>query len=152
KSLGTAIDPIEAATRFGPDPLRLYLVKQIPFGGDGDFTWDRYDEIYNADLANNLGNLVSRVTSMAHRYCGGRVRPPGETDLRLSLLATGAIDSYKTSMDALALHEAAAAAFRLIDATNLYIADRAPWTLAKTKPELVEPILFDCAEAVRLAA
>jgi methionyl-tRNA synthetase len=70
KSLGTVIDPIEAADRFGPlghDPLRLYLVKEIVFGGDGDFTWERYDERYNADLANNLGNLVSRVTAMAHR-------------------------------------------------------------------------------------
>src|SRR5258707_10541637 len=62
KTLGTIIDPIELADRFGPnghDPLRLYLVKEIVFGGDGDFTYERYEERYNADLANNLGNLVS---------------------------------------------------------------------------------------------
>ena len=70
KSLGTAIDPIEAADRFGADPLRLYLIKEIAFGGDGDFSWERYDERYNVDLANNLGNLVSRVVTMAHRYRG----------------------------------------------------------------------------------
>src|SRR6185436_20015128 len=78
KTLGNLIDPIAAADRFGPlghDPLRLYLGKEVVFGGDGDFTWERYDERYNADLANNLGNLVSRVTSMAHRYRNGRLVP-----------------------------------------------------------------------------
>ena len=75
KSLGTAIDPIEAADRFGPDPLRLFLTKEIAFGGDGDFSWERYDERYNTDLANNLGNLVSRVTTMAHRYREGELAP-----------------------------------------------------------------------------
>src|SRR6185369_7894289 len=150
KSLGTAIDPIEAAERLGADPLRLYLIKEIPFGGDGDFTWERYDERYNADLANNLGNLVSRVTSMAHRYCDGRVRRAGDT--KLKEVANDALRSYGQAMEALDLHEGAAAAFRLIDATNVLIADTAPWTLVKKNPELVEPILFDCAEAIRLAA
>ncbi len=77
KTLGTIVDPIEAADRLGVDPLRLYLVKEVAFGGDGDFSWERYDERYNVDLANNLGNLVSRVTSMAHRYRQGRLSPPG---------------------------------------------------------------------------
>ena len=76
KSLGTVVDPIEAAERFGADPLRLYLVKEIPFGGDGDFSWERYDERYNVDLANNLGNLVSRVAAMADQYRQGRLRRP----------------------------------------------------------------------------
>ncbi len=75
KTLGTAIDPVEAASRLGPDPLRLYLVKEIPFGGDGDFSWQRFDERYNADLANNFGNLVSRVAAMAARYRQGRLAP-----------------------------------------------------------------------------
>ena len=77
KSLGTIIDPIEAADRLGADPLRLYLSKEIAFGGDGDFSWERYDERYNVDLANNLGNLVSRVTAMAARYRQGRLAPTG---------------------------------------------------------------------------
>ena len=154
KSLGTAIDPIEAATRFGPDPLRLYLVKEIPFGGDGDFTWERYDERYNADLANNLGNLVSRVAAMAQKYCQGRVRPTGETSARLAALSHEVTAAYRQAMDALAIHEGAAAAFRLIDATNLHIAETAPWTLAKdpANASRVTQVLFECADAIRLAA
>ena len=77
KSLGTNVDPLDAADRLGPDPLRLYLVKEIVYGQDGDFTWERFDERYNADLANNFGNLVSRVTAMAHKYRGGRVGGSG---------------------------------------------------------------------------
>ncbi len=73
KSLGTVLDPLDAAERFGPDPLRLYLTKEIVFGSDGDFTWDRFEEKYNVDLANNLGNLVNRVTAMAERYRQGRL-------------------------------------------------------------------------------
>ena len=152
KSLGTAIDPIEAAQRFGPDPLRLYLVKEIPFGGDGDFTWERYDERYNADLANNLGNLVSRVAAMAHKYCDGRLPAVTASSPQLTRVADEVLAGYRSAMDALAIHEGVAAAFRLIDATNIFIANTAPWTLAKSNPSLVPPILFDCAEAIRLAA
>ncbi len=73
KTMGNIVDPLDAADRFGPDPLRLYLAKEIPYGGDGDFTWERFEEKYNADLANNLGNLVNRVASMTERYQQGRV-------------------------------------------------------------------------------
>jgi methionyl-tRNA synthetase len=154
KSLGTAIDPVEAAERFGPDPLRLYLVKEIPFGGDGDFTWERYDERYNVDLANNLGNLISRVAAMAHKYCGGRVRPTREASGRLRDLSGEVAARYRESMDGLAIHDGAAEAFRLIDATNLHIAETAPWALAKdpAAADRVTQVLFDCAEAIRLAA
>src|SRR5437773_11967642 len=131
KSLGTAIDPIEAADRFGADPLRLYLVKEIAFGGDGDFSWERYDERYNVDLANNLGNLVSRVTSMAHRYRQGRLAPAAATSDQLARLAEQVVARYRTSMDGLGLHEGAAQAYRLIDAANEFIAATSPWTLAK---------------------
>ena len=73
KSLGNVIDPIDAAARCGTDPLRLYLTKEVPYGGDGDFTFERLEEKYNADLANNLGNLVSRVSAMTARYRNGQL-------------------------------------------------------------------------------
>ena len=154
KSLGTAIDPIAAADRFGPDPLRLFLIKEIGFGGDGDFSWERYDERYNTDLANNLGNLVSRVTTMAHRYREGRLVPSGAASDRLVRLAGQIVDDYRRAMNGLALHEAAASAYRLVDATNEFIAATSPWALA-TDPaaaDRLSQVLFDSAEAIRLAA
>jgi methionyl-tRNA synthetase len=154
KSLGTDIDPILAAGRFGVDPLRLYLAKEIPFGGDGDFTWDRYDERYNVDLANNLGNLVSRVSAMAVRYRHGSLVPIGAPSPKLTSVADEAATSYRRAMDALALHDAAAAAFRIVDATNEYLAEMAPWTLAKDSQsgDRLTQVLFDTAESIRVAA
>ncbi len=154
KSLGTAIDPVEAAERFGPDPLRLYLAKEIAFGGDGDFTWERYDERYNVDLANNLGNLVSRVSAMAGRYRQGRLEPAAPGSDRLPRLAGTLAGEYRRAMDAFAIHEAAATAFRLVDAANEFIAATSPWTLAKDPGAAAQlnSVLFDAAEAVRLAA
>ena len=77
KSLGTAVEPLEALDRFGPDPLRLYLIKEITFGSDGDFSWERYEDRYNVDLANNLGNLVSRIAAMAEKYRDGTLAASG---------------------------------------------------------------------------
>jgi methionyl-tRNA synthetase len=154
KSLGTVIDPIEAADRFGPDPLRLFLIKEIAFGSDGDFSWDRYEEKYNVDLANNLGNLVSRVSSMAHRYRGGRLMPTAAPSERLAALAVEVSRDYRHAMDDFALHEAASAAYRLVDATNEFIAATSPWALAKdpASTDRLSQVLFDSAEAIRLAA
>jgi methionyl-tRNA synthetase len=151
---GTIIDPAEAAAKFGAEPLRLYLMKEITFGGDGDFSWERYEERYNVDLANNLGNLVSRVSAMAGRYTGGRVSPAGAASEKLVSLAHDTLQNYQRSMDAYALHEGIAAAFRLVDATNEFIAQTAPWTLAKdpANTSRLSQVLFDAAEAIRVAA
>ena len=153
KSLGTAVEPLEAAQRFGPDPLRLYLVKEIAFGNDGDFTWERFEDRYNVDLANNLGNLVSRIAAMAERYCGGRVLGPGQPG-RLAAIAASCLDDYQKAMDRFALEGGAAAAFRLVDAANEYIASTEPWVLARdpSRSGALNQVLFDVAEAVRIAA
>jgi methionyl-tRNA synthetase len=153
KSLGNVVDPIEAAERCGVDPLRLYLTKEVPYGGDGDFTFERLDEKYNADLANNLGNLVSRLSAMTNRYRGGQI-PAASGPERLGTIAAQALSSYSAAMERLALHDGVAAAFRIIDATNLFIADTQPWALARDEAqgERLTGVLAEAAEAVRIAA
>ena len=154
KSLGNVVDPIDAAERCGVDALRLYLAKEVPYGGDGDFTFERLDEKYNADLANNLGNLVSRVAAMTERYRQGRLTAPSGDSSRLRQVATEAVGQYRTAMEKLMLHEGIAAAFRIIDAANLYIAETQPWALAKdtAKADQLSAVLADAAEAIRVAA
>ncbi|MCY4506589.1 MAG: class I tRNA ligase family protein, partial [Acidobacteria bacterium] len=150
KSLGTSVDPLEAADRLGPDPLRLYLAKEIVYGQDGDFTWERFDERYNADLANNFGNLVNRVAAMAHKYRGGRVAPAPGASPRLADRAADVVRRYRAALDDYHLHAGMAAAFDLVDAANEFITRSEPWVLAKApdRADDLDQALFEMAEAV----
>jgi len=152
KSLGTVIDPLDASAKYGADPLRLYLTKEIAFGSDGDFTWERFEERYNVDLANNYGNLVSRIAAMADRYRQGNVRA-GAAGRGLAAHAAEATGAWRDAMEVFALERAAAAAYRLIDRTNEFIAESEPWALAKdpAKSAALDRVLWDASEALRVA-
>ena len=152
KSLGTVLDPLDAAEKFGPDPLRLYLIKEIVFGSDGDFTWDRFEEKYNVDLANNLGNLVNRITAMSDRYRGGRLVATPVSE-RLDTVIRDAVRGYREDMDEFALDGGCREAFRIVDATNEFIASSEPWVLAKRDdPAPLDAVLWSAVEALRVAA
>jgi methionyl-tRNA synthetase len=120
----------EAVDRHGPDALRYFVLREVPVGfGDGNFTWERFDERYTSDLANDLGNLANRTLSMIGRYRDGTVPTGGGTSLDDMIPET--LAAYAVRMDASRLHEGAAAAFDLVSAANGFVEARAPWKLAK---------------------
>ena len=132
KSNGVWLDLGEAAGRYGVDALRYYLLREIPFGGDGDFSWPRFAERYTADLANALGNLASRTTAMVEKYRAGLV-PAAAAD---GALAADAADvaEYHACMDGTRGYlpnDALAALWRVVARANAYVQERQPWALAK---------------------
>jgi methionyl-tRNA synthetase len=152
KSLGTGVDPLQATERLGADPLRWYLAREIVWGQDGDFSWELFEKSYNADLANNLGNLVNRVTSMAHRYRGGVLRSPGRPP-ELGEEFARAAEGYQAAMTGLNLSGGAGAAMALVDGANGLIARREPWKLAKAGDDrALDAVLWDASELLRAAA
>jgi methionyl-tRNA synthetase len=134
KSAGTAVTLGEAIDRHGPDALRYFLLREVGFEADGNFTWERFDERYTADLADGLGNLASRSLAMLVRYREGVVPDVG-TETSLDQAGREAVAAYAEAMDALDLRGAAEAAWGLVATANLYIQQVAPWALAKAGRE-----------------
>jgi methionyl-tRNA synthetase len=132
KSAGARLDLGDAVAHFGPDALRYFLLREVPFDGDGNFSWERFDERYTADLANAWGNLASRTIAMVERYFGGRV-PPG-TRNELDSADERDLEEYHAAMDGsrgYLLHEALQAVWRTVARANEYVDRQAPWKLAK---------------------
>ena len=129
KSAGAPVTLATALDHYGPDPLRYFLLREIPWTGDGDFTWERFDDRYNADLANDLGNLANRTLAMINKYRAGRV--PSGAQSSLDERAAEVVTAYRSAMDRYLLHQGAAAAMELAGAANVFIEERAPWKLAK---------------------
>ncbi|HSL71600.1 MAG TPA: methionine--tRNA ligase [Longimicrobiales bacterium] len=129
KSAGVTVELEAAITRHGPEALRYYLLADVPWNSDGDFSVERFDDRYTADLANNVGNLVNRTLSMIERYRGGVV--PQSRPTRLDSTMAAALLKYRAAMDDNLLHHGAAAAIELASASNVFIEEQAPWSLAK---------------------
>lgn len=157
KSLGNTLDPVELVNRYGADAIRYYFLKEIEFGRDGDFNETRFVDIVNADLANDLGNLLNRTLGMVKKYCGGEVPiVKGEeisTDNPLKAIGLELGDRVAKAYEALAFSEACREIFILVRASNKFIDDQAPWSLYKQQQTAaVTQVLYTVLESVRLAA
>jgi methionyl-tRNA synthetase len=132
KSAGVRLDLNEAIDRFGADAFRYFLLREVPFDADGNFSWERFEERYNADLANAFGNLASRVISMVERYCEGTVPRGGRTSVDDADAAD--LSLYHQAMDGtrgFLLHEALGHLWHTVSRANEYVQSQAPWALAK---------------------
>ena len=148
KSEGVTVTLNDAIDRHGPEALRYFLLKDIPWNGDGDFSYERFDERYTADLANNFGNLANRTISMIERYRDGVV--PKSPNTKLDEQIVTSLVRYRSAMDENLLHQGAAAAMELSSAANGYVEEMAPWSLAKdpAKAELLDETLGALARGV----
>ena len=159
KSAGVRLDLDEAIDRFGADAFRYFLLREVPFDSDGSFTWERFADRYNADLANGLGNLASRTIAMIERYNEGRV--PEASTSRIDQLDSASYAKYHEAMDGsrgYLLHEALAHVWEAEARSNEYVQQEAPWVLARDPARRAEldAVLFALArqlarQAVALA-
>jgi methionyl-tRNA synthetase len=155
KSLANVIEPNMLIDKYGVDAIRYFLLREVPFGLDGDFSHSALVHRINADLANDLGNLVSRSTAMLNKYFGGTLPASGPaTDLDRVLQGRfpAAVAQVDAQMNELAFNKALQMIWELVSAANKYIDDTAPWTLAKdpAQADRLATVMYTLLEAVRL--
>jgi len=137
KSLGNIVNPLEIADRYGADALRYYLLKEVPLFRDGDFTWELFIDRYNADLANDWGNLFTRTVSMIHRYRAGTVTAATPIE-GLDAVIADALREYAAAMERYEIDKGIEAAWSVIRRANRLVEEKAPWNLAKDPARAAE--------------
>ena len=150
KTRGTMIEPSEVLDKYSADVLRYYLMREVPFNGDGDFSWSRLEQRYNADLANDLGNLVNRTLSMIQRYRAGVVPKAIDADLKAD--ADKMTTTYRARMIELDFSAALEHVWGFVTRANRYVEESKPWALAKDPGQAarLDSVLYNLAESVRL--
>ena len=152
KSVGNVIDPFALADAYGVDPLRYFLLREVPFGQDGNYSHEAIVARINADLANDLGNLAQRSLSMVARSLGGVLPKPGAfaaSDQTLLASADALIGKAREEMTTQQLHQVLNAVWAVVAEANRYFAGEAPWALAKTDPQRQGAVLYVTAEVLR---
>ena len=155
KSVGNVVDPFVLAKDYGVDQIRYFLLREVPFGQDGNYSREAIVQRINADLANDLGNLAQRSLSMIAKNCGGAVPAPGDlTEADRSILAAAdeLLPLVAAEIDAFAIHRALETIWALIADTNRYFAGEEPWAHKKSDPARMGTILYVTAEVVRQIA
>jgi methionyl-tRNA synthetase len=162
KSLGNIVTPLDVIPKYGADPLRYFLLRESSFGSDGDFTWENFIRRYNSELANDIGNLLNRTLGMTQKYCESVIPKPKQntedSDKKLHDQLQSSIDKIKSSLDTtvkgdIDFHNALAALWALISATDKYIDTNAPWALAKKgETERLATVLYYSLDSLRLIA
>jgi methionyl-tRNA synthetase len=156
KSLGNVVRPLDLKDKYGLDAFRYFLLRDMVFGLDSNFSEDAFVQRLNSDLANDLGNLVSRTITMAVKYCGGKVPQTSEEnyDDRLIQAASRAVEEMKSCFAEMSLHKALIAVWEFINITNKYIVEKEPWTLGKdpaAKEKLIA-IMYNLLASLRAVA
>ena len=158
KSKGNVVDPVKLADESGLDVVRYFLMREVPFGSDGDFSREMLIKRYNADLANDLGNLLSRSLTMISKYFEGKVPAKGAgaedaLDKEMSSLISGTPARFAAAMDELAVTEALNAVWALVSFSNSYIENKAPWKLAKEgRTDELSTVMANLFEALRVVS
>lgn len=160
KSLGNIVNPFDIVAKYGTDALRYYLTREITPFEDGDFTYERFEEVYQADLANGLGNLVARTLTMAEKYCGGKVpkidKDPEDHPLRIGKNIHNWKKAWKDldeNLENFRINEAIASIWKFISEADNYIEQTKPWNLAKEeKTEELNWVLYGLLDGIHQVA
>ncbi len=155
KSLGNVVTPTAIKEEFGLDGMRYFLMREVPYGGDGSMSRDSIVQRINSDLANDLGNLSQRVLSMIGKNCGGRVPKPGpltDDDKALQGAAQALLAIVRADMDDFAIHRMLENIWRVVGDANRYVDAQAPWALRKTDPDRMATVLYVLADVIRQLA